>query len=394
MTTIDSPWLTLSALLAWAGTALLVASLLPMVREPRLAAALGGLDRMVRWHHRLGTLGYALVLGHPLALAAAHWPASPRAAWEAIAPWGQPATVGLGWAALGLLMVGLASTFAMRLPYRRWRSLHRLLAPGVIGGVAHAGLLSGRVVTAAVLGALALAALGWRLLRVDLGMAASPYRVERVAMRAAGVIEATLAPQAAPLPVHPGQFVLAAFGEGPHYHGCDEFHPFTVSGVGAGGALSVAVKALGPCTRRLQALEPGVQLRLQGPFGDFLDDRDAAPQLWVAGGIGVTPFVAALRERPVRRPTTLVYLFRDRRDAAFLEELQALDAADEGFELLAAGADERLAPLEGMLARVPGLADRRVHACGPPAMIDALRGRLARHGVAAGAIRAERFDFR
>ena len=56
-----------SILSAWAGCGALLASLVLMVRDPRLAAALGGLDSLYRWHHRSGTVGYCLLLIHPLA---------------------------------------------------------------------------------------------------------------------------------------------------------------------------------------------------------------------------------------------------------------------------------------------------------------------------------------
>jgi hypothetical protein len=42
----------------WLGSGLLAASLLLMAREPAVAACFSGLERMCRWHHALGTLGY------------------------------------------------------------------------------------------------------------------------------------------------------------------------------------------------------------------------------------------------------------------------------------------------------------------------------------------------
>ena len=45
----------------------------------------------------------------------------------------------------------------------------------------------------------------------------------------AHAVELVLRPLGEPCPVGAGQFVLAAFGNGPRYHGCGEFHPFTVS---------------------------------------------------------------------------------------------------------------------------------------------------------------------
>ena len=52
--------------IGWVGCGLLLVSLLLMLREPRLARWLGGLERMYRWHHRTGVVAYVLLLVHPL----------------------------------------------------------------------------------------------------------------------------------------------------------------------------------------------------------------------------------------------------------------------------------------------------------------------------------------
>jgi len=44
----------IGVILGWVGCGMLLASLVLILREPRLAALLGGLENMYRWHHRLG----------------------------------------------------------------------------------------------------------------------------------------------------------------------------------------------------------------------------------------------------------------------------------------------------------------------------------------------------
>ena len=387
-------WRSVAIVSGWAGTGLLLASLVLMVREPRIAGLMGGLETAYRWHHRSGMAAYLLLLVHPLALAADGQAESPARAWQILAPWAQSWPVWLGWAALVLLMIGLAATFALHLPYRRWRGLHLVLAAGGPGGLTHVVVLLGSTGPGFALVALAVLALGARFLVGDLGVAARPYRVTAVAQRGAGVIEASLAPCAAALAVAPGQFVLAAFDEGPRYRGCGEYHPFTVSGVDRDAQLRVAVKALGPCSQRLQTLESGVLVRLQGPFGRFLDAPAAGPRLWIAGGIGITPFMAALRAGPLEAPTILIYVHREAADAPFADELAALAAGDRRFALITCATGEGAPDFDALLARVDRLAERTVHVCGPPAMFDALVAHLRECGVAPGDIHYERFDFR
>ena len=112
-------WRSLAIVSGWAGCGLLAASLLLMIREAKLAAWLGGLESMYRWHHRLGVSAYLILLIHPLALAASGWAESPALAWAMLAPWQQSWPVWLGWAALLCLMTGLALALSPAMPYAR-----------------------------------------------------------------------------------------------------------------------------------------------------------------------------------------------------------------------------------------------------------------------------------
>ena len=387
-------WRSIAISSAWAGTGLLVTSLVLMVRDPRVSRLLGGLESMYRWHHRSGVLAYVLLLCHPLALAFDAWLEAPELAWQMLSPWAQSWPLWLGWAALLLLMTGMAMTFVLHLSYRRWRFFHFTLGLGVLLGLAHVQVLLGGENVLLLLIVLTALALGWRLIADDLGMAAHPYRVMRVEHQAGEMIEAQLVPCASALAASPGQFVLAAFGDGQHYHGCGEYHPFTLSGIEANGALRIGIKALGPCSQRIQNLEPGVLARLQGPFGIFLDESPTRPQLWVAGGVGITPFMAALRQRPRSQPTTLIYLFRKQTDAAYLDELSELAKTDPQFELIAEAPGQKRPEFPRLLAGVPQIAMREVQICGPIPMVDALLPHLHELGVADHAIHFEKFDFR
>jgi len=379
--------------LGWAGCGLLLASLLLMLRETGLACRLGGLERMYRWHHHVGMAAYVLLLTHPLALAADAWPGATLLAWQTLSPFSQGPPVWLGWLSLLLLMLGLATTFATRIPYRSWRWLHLSLGIGVLLGLWHLLQLG---IEEPVLPILALAALflGWRLIGEDSGLAARPYLVQSATPVADEMVEITLKPLAEPIAVKAGQFVLVAFFAGPTFRGCGEFHPFTVSAIGLDGHIRIGVKALGDCTRRLQGIEPGVPARVHGAFGTFLAERPAAAQLWLAGGIGITPFLALLRAGPLSQPTTLVYLHRSPADAAFLEEIRVLADGDPQLSLQALATGSAPADLDSLLPAAPALAGIECYLCGPPAMIAVVRQSLRKRGVTPRHIHFENFGFR
>ncbi|MCK7475140.1 MAG: ferric reductase-like transmembrane domain-containing protein [Rhodopseudomonas palustris] len=107
----------------WLGGGLLMVSLLLMLREPRLADWLGGLERMYRWHHTTGVLAYVLLLIHPLALAANGLATSPSFAWQTLSAFDGGWPVWTGWLGLLVLMIGLATAFSKKLSYGVWRWL-------------------------------------------------------------------------------------------------------------------------------------------------------------------------------------------------------------------------------------------------------------------------------
>ena len=388
-----SSWRAAGIVLGWAGGGLLLASLLLMLREVRLASWLGGIERMTHWHHWTGLAGYLLLLLHPLALAAAAWSESPPLAWQLLSPVAQNWPVWAGWAALLLLMGGLSTTFASRLRYTLWRWLHGLLGIGVLVGFVHVLLLGiGAGAVFAILAALLM--LVWRLIRVDAGAAAKPYVVRSVRRVAEAMIEIALAPLVRVMPAEAGQLVVVAFVRGPRDRGCGEYHPFTISAIDKDGQIRIGVKALGDCTRRMQGLEPGVEAGVQGPFGNFLLERPAKPQLWVAGGIGITPFLACLRNAPVEHPTRLLYLYRSEADAAFRDELESLAATNAGLSLEAHATGDGIPDLAAILPAADELTAHECYLCGPPGMLDAAGHILQSRGVPVAQIHFERFDFR
>jgi predicted ferric reductase len=187
---------------------------------------------------------------------------------------------------------------------------------------------------------------------------------------------------------------MFAFFDGPDFHGCREYHPYTISAVDPDGRLRVGVKALGDCTRRLQSLRPGVAARVQGPYGNFLRDHGDRPQLWVAGGIGITPFMAVLRGGAMAGPVYLRYFYRDPADAAYVDELQMLAGRLAMFDVRIQVGEPDPAALADALPGADVLAGCVCYLCGPPGLLSSAMAILASRAVPRDAIHYEHFDFR
>lgn len=141
----------------------------------------------------------------------------------------------------------------------------------------------------------------------------------------------------------------------------------------------------------------GDEMHLTHPQDDFALDPAAARHVFVAGGIGITPVVGMLRDRPPGARADVHYCVRTRRRAAFLDDVAAL--ADT-VTLYCSDEGTRLDP--GPLLADPAPGDHLYH-CGPPSL-DAAVAAAAAHwpsgtvhhepfaGLAAGPVRGAPFD--
>jgi ferredoxin-NADP reductase len=158
--------------------------------------------------------------------------------------------------------------------------------------------------------------------------------------------------------------------------------------------------------RALAALPAGDAVCLEGPSGSLTLHGDASrPAVFIAGGIGITPFMSILRQgahdRPARR-LLLLYANHRPEDAAWLEELQVLERGWAGFSLLPVmtamnRSSQSWSGLAGridadMLKSVGAALSRPVYyAAGAPGMVAAMRALLNDCGVEDDDIRSEDF---
>jgi len=161
--------------------------------------------------------------------------------------------------------------------------------------------------------------------------------------------------------------------------------------------------------RALKALPEGASMRIDGPFGDLTLDGAVGgterPAAFIAGGIGITPFMSMLRQAAHdRSPRRLFLAYSNRRpeDSAFLDELQELERRNERFRLKATMTDMGMSARDwsgetglvdaDMLKRLVGdLAAPIYYVVGPPAMVEAMQRTLTGAGIAEDRIRTEEF---
>lgn len=146
----------------------------------------------------------------------------------------------------------------------------------------------------------------------------------------------------------------------------------------AGVELQFLIDDVGPGTRRLGECAPGEELLIVGPLGaGFSAPRDARAALLVGGGVGIAPL--AIWQDRLGRETPALLGFRDRAYAAGADLLASVRLATDD------GSAGHHGPVTELLEdELAARADRlEVYACGPPAMLEAVRRLCAEHGAPA-----------
>ncbi|HEY1593703.1 MAG TPA: dihydroorotate dehydrogenase electron transfer subunit [Solirubrobacteraceae bacterium] len=183
----------------------------------------------------------------------------------------------------------------------------------------------------------------------------------------------------------PGQFYMLTAssrwggGEGERPFLPRAFSVLRASPADAGAIeLQFLVEDVGPGTRRLCELGAGDGLLLVGPLGaGFAWPREARRPLLVGGGVGIAPLAILQDELGAEMPALLG--FRDASHAAGAALLSgARIATDDG------SAGHHGLVTELLFTELERAADElEVYACGPPAMLDAVRLMCAEHGAPA-----------
>jgi predicted ferric reductase len=420
----DSAWLGSSSYFAWRaaftdwsgllGIAVMSVGMILSVRPIRFEPYLGGLDKMYRLHKWLGITGLLLSVFHWGLRKSSHflinlgWIDRPAPRVRGPLPdglegllWSQHKLANvLGEYAFYIMCALLLLALIKHFPYKRFFQTHRWMAVVYLALVVHSvvwmkfsfwsqgiGLLS------AVLMALGSAAAVVSLLR--------RVGIER---RAVGVIEALEHhPESGVLRVDvrlqdrwdghaAGQFAFVTFDP------AEGAHPFTISSAWHDdGHLFFLIKDCGDYTRTLPTkLKVGEPCTVEGPYGHFVFDSTSPRQIWVAGGIGITPFIArmqALAKQGNDQPVDLFWSIRELEDQALRRVQAAASQAKVRLHMIRDGQNEPLTA-QRIASLVPPWAQGDVWFCGPAGFGAALREGFGRLGLGTERFHQELFQMR
>ena len=198
-----------------------------------------------------------------------------------------------------------------------------------------------------------------------------------------------------------GQNAVFTLVDPPAMDAAGPSRPFTIASAPHEQELMIATRMRDSAFKRHLGSAPlGTRVQLDGPAGVMVLHEDASrPAVFLAGGIGITPFRAMARDAAKRELAHRIELFYSNRrpqDAAFLAELERLQGPN--FRLIATMTDapdwrgeRRLISRELLAEYLPALRAPIYYFAGPPGMTMAVQGMLAELGVAEEDMRSEEF---
>ncbi|MGI8576126.1 MAG: ferredoxin reductase family protein [Egibacteraceae bacterium] len=386
----------LALLAGLCGYAAFATDLVIGARLPALERLFSSLDRMYRFHRGLGAAVGGLLLTHALFMAGSYAVTPGLGAATLLRPdpgW----RVFSGVIAFVLLVTVLAVSRFVRLPHETFLRVHRLFGVVFALGALHALRVPGAALPAldAYLLLLTVAGVtGW-LYRSGLGRTLVKrhfYRVLTVRPLHPSVVEVALTPVEEPLRFTPGQLVFVGIDDDAVTR---ELHPFSITSAAGERELRLVVKAVGDFTTSLPGVAAGAWARVEGPYGGFWHNgRGIRRQVWIAGGIGITPFLSMARSlEGDDHEIDLFYCVEDAEAAVFLDELYTLADQRPRIRIVPVRADALgFLTAEDVRSVCGDLSGVHLFLCGPPAMIETLTAQFATLGVSREHLHFE--DFR
>lgn len=372
----------------------------------------GGMNRVYIAHHQVGGISFILLMLHPLFLAVTYLENS----WESAAMFLLPSNdwaINFGIAALLSLMALLILTYYIELPYQLWRFTHKFLGLALFFGGLHSFFIPSDISQDPALRAYMLTITGLGLIgylyRTVLGrflVKRMKYVLTTVRQISPVVVELELKPAGSKtLQFAAGQFVFISFvGKGVD----SETHPFSISSTPQPGSFTLTVKALGDYTKWLPQVPANTPALIEGPFGRFSTDYHPSQRyIWIAGGIGITPFMAMARNfflndnrvLPLGSPASrhpiidLFYCVSDEGEAVYLEELKKISETNKNFRVIPWFSKSMGRLTADAIARASGdIHTAEIFVCGPPPMMVAIKKQLRNMGVLRDHIHSEEFE--
>lgn len=359
-----------------------------------------GLDNTYRAHHIIGSTAFILLLIHPVMIAYRYFLSSPASAYEFIKPSLASPFRLIGTIALGLMMLLMIITLYINVKYEWFVMTQRLLGLVLFIGGVHAIFVGGSSLRGGVLSLtiyfgllLALAALVYIYRSLFHGSFHKyyDYRIEKIVQRGSGIYDLILSPASKQMQFKPGQFAFLKI-EADGLLG--QVHPFSMSSTVSDKFLTFGIKNLGDYTTELGKITGPLKVKVDGPYGTFSNTIvKNQRQIWIAGGIGITPFLAMAKQLGEGQQVDLYYSVKSPNEAVYSSELHRISKSNKNLRVIDYDTEKLgLITADYVFEHSKNLGDANFMICGPGPMMWSLKSQLKKKGIKKRNINTEEFN--
>ncbi|MEI6529333.1 MAG: ferric reductase-like transmembrane domain-containing protein [Candidatus Falkowbacteria bacterium] len=378
------------------GFALFSINLIISARIKFLERFFYGLNNVYSSHHQIGSIAFSLILFHPLLLLVSYLSVSLKQGMDFLTPFKNiPITYGIF--SLLLMVLLMVLTFYVKIKYNRWKFSHKFMVVAFVLALLHAMFISSDIsrdyflrVYLIILAFLGLGAGAYQAFVSKLLNSHVIYNLKHVNILNSQVVELELIPKNRKIKFSPGQFVFIRFLSGSIG---SESHPFSISSSNTGDNLQVVIKSLGDFTDKLKNLEPGIPVSIEGPYGKFSHHNIVNKnQVWIAGGVGITPFVSMARSlNEEGYSIDLYYCVNRAEEAVLLNELKELELNKKIRLIPWYSSEKGYLSAEKIAELSPGLENKDILLCGPAPFMFGLKKQLVALNIKSKNIHFENF---
>ena len=350
-----------------------------------------GLDRMYRVHKVIGRISLFFIILHPIFLIVSNYQ-NINVVLTYILPIGS-IKIAIGVLAVYIFLILLSLTVAINLPYHWWHNSHKIFGIVLLLAGFHA-IFSGSDISNYpalrfwIIFLCSLGVVSWLYMLVFYKLLGPRFtvKIEKV-NHFEDVTELTFKKPKG-FDYQPGQYLFIRF---PRFEGYKELFPFSISSDPSQKNMRISVKRSGDFTsKKIPQLINGDKAIIMGPYGTFGEScmKHDKNMLWIAGGIGITPFLSLAKYEsnyPSGRKIILIWATKDKFTAFHDKELASEAKKNKNFEYIAWFSNKRgrlnIAEVEKILKKKMKLKNIKILMCGPPSMVYNLSKGLHKLGV-------------
>lgn len=288
-----------------------------------------GMDRIIKFQRKFSIITTIFVLSHPI-----FFILSDISYLNYLIPGYAHIPLALGTIGLYLyVIIGISSVLYKRISYQIWQYIHILTYILFFFSLYHAlnvGSDAGNILIKTIFDVLLIGVIGGGIYRAYYKIKHKNFKcyVKEIKWKTSDVFTLKLRPNKK-FYFKSGQFCFLRINKDKLY----ARHPFTISSSQNEDTLDFTMKITGRFTKIASQLKVGEEVKVDGPFGIFTIENKKKDLVFIAGGVGITPFMSIIKDHMHKNKTQnilLLYGSRTKKNIIFKSELDKIE--EEGFK--------------------------------------------------------------